>query len=175
MVACDYQFGDLHLFRIHLLQAADEARLAFVQRLQRISGRIVHRDVWLSADDLSAIGLAAEQLSERRLVLPRCGAPLGDDVGLEDQSALRALPSAELRLHRRGVHSDLRWMEGAVPGAAASDTRRHRHLLLYPASAISRIHPGDVWVPAAMADPADSRNVPCAGLYVSAARPHRRA
>src|SRR6516165_10893783 len=175
MVAGDHQFSDLYLLRLQLLQAADEAGLALVQRLQRILGGAVHRDVRLSADDISAIGMATEQLPRCRLVLPRCRPPFRDDVRLEGQSALWPLPPAELRLYWRRVHPDFGRLEGALPGSAASDARRHRHLLLYPPSAISRVHPGDVRLPAAMADPAYPRNVSGALLHVCAARPYRGA
>src|SRR6516164_7454960 len=152
MVAGDHQFSDLYLLRLQLLQAADEAGLALVQCLQRIPGGIVHRDVRLPADDLSAIGLAAKPIPGCGLVLARRGPLARNDVRLEGQSPFRTVPPTELRVHRRRLHSDLRRVEGALPSAASADARCHRHLLLYPAPAISRVHPGDVRLPAAMAD-----------------------
>ena len=59
VVPGDHQLACLHHLRLHLLQAADRARLALVRRLLRLPGRAVHRDVRLPADDLSALGLAA--------------------------------------------------------------------------------------------------------------------
>ena len=46
-----------------------EAFLAFVQRLQWLSGGIVRGDVRLPTDDLFSVWLAAVALSEHRLVL----------------------------------------------------------------------------------------------------------
>src|SRR3990170_9127072 len=66
-----HQLGDLHLLRLHLLQAADLARLAQLRRVQRLPGRAVHGDVWLPSDALFPVGLAADPLSQHRLVLAR--------------------------------------------------------------------------------------------------------
>src|SRR5690349_4307281 len=111
VVARYHQLGDLHFLRLHVLQAADEPRLALVRGVQRVPGRAVHRNVWLPADNLSALWLVADQIPRRGLVLARCGAPVGDAVRLEGQPTCRTLPPVELRLHRWGVRPDLRWLE----------------------------------------------------------------
>src|SRR5262245_50839124 len=69
LVAGDHQLGGLHLLRLQLLQAADQARLALLRRLQRLPRRAVHRDVRFSVDDLSPLRMAAEPLSRRRLAV----------------------------------------------------------------------------------------------------------
>src|SRR6266567_1238658 len=66
---CDCQLGRLHLLCLYLFQAADAARLALVQRLQRVSGGAVRGDVRISADDLLPVRLAAVAISGYRLVL----------------------------------------------------------------------------------------------------------
>src|SRR3954469_10409143 len=68
VVTGDHQFGDFYFIRLHLFQAANHARLAFLQRLQRIPRRAFHGNVWFPVDDLSLIRLAAESLSECGLV-----------------------------------------------------------------------------------------------------------
>lgn len=62
LVSGHRQLGDLHRIRLHLFQAAYRARLAFLWRLQCLLGRPVRRNVWLSADDLRLVRLAAESL-----------------------------------------------------------------------------------------------------------------
>jgi len=46
---------------------------------------------WLSADHLSALGLATDALPECRLVLARCRPSVRNDVRLENRSAFRRL------------------------------------------------------------------------------------
>src|SRR5262245_58073073 len=70
MGAGDRQFGYLRSVRLQLLQAADGARLALIQRLQRFPGGAVRGDVRLSAHHLCPLGLAAEPVSRRRLAIP---------------------------------------------------------------------------------------------------------
>src|SRR5262249_43879331 len=70
LVAGYHQLGRIHLLRLQLLQAADETRMALVRRLQRLHRRAVRRNVWLPADHLSSLRLAAESLPRRELVLP---------------------------------------------------------------------------------------------------------
>src|SRR6516164_9655943 len=59
MEPCDRQLCGLHLFCLYVFQATDTQGLALVQRLQRVSGRIVRGDVRISADDLFSVRLAA--------------------------------------------------------------------------------------------------------------------
>src|SRR3972149_538632 len=92
VVACHHKLGRLHLLRLQLLQAADDARLALVRRLQRISCRSLRRDVRFSSHDLFPIGLAPESLSWHRLVLSRCRAPPRGVGRLEGKPALWPLP-----------------------------------------------------------------------------------
>lgn len=51
-----HQLRHLHHVWLQLLQAAIQARLALIRCIQRIPGRIVHRDVWLPAYHLSSVG-----------------------------------------------------------------------------------------------------------------------
>src|SRR6516164_8826524 len=67
MEPCHCQLGRLHLLCLYFLQAADPARLAFVQRFQRVPGRVVCGDVWIPADDLLPVGMAAVTISQRGL------------------------------------------------------------------------------------------------------------
>src|ERR1017187_4625023 len=78
------QFVCLYPVRLQLLQAADDAGLALVQRIQRVSRLLVCGDVRLSADHLFLLGVAAKPLSERRLVFPQRRPSAGNDVRLED-------------------------------------------------------------------------------------------
>src|SRR5712691_11898171 len=173
VVARPDQLSDLHLLRVHLLQTADETRLAVVWRVQWVSRGPVRRDVWLPADDLPVVGLAAEQIPECGLVLARRRASVGDDVRMESQSALRSVPLVELCLHRRRLRPDFRRLEGTLRGATAAPACHHRRLLPCPAPAICWLRPRHVRVPGAMADLADPRDVPGAGFHVCAARPDR--
>ena len=77
------QFGRLYPFRLQFLQATDDPRLAIIQRVQRVSGGIVCRDVRISAYHLFSLRMAAKSLPERRLAFPRCRTSSGNDVRLE--------------------------------------------------------------------------------------------
>src|SRR3546814_205944 len=108
LVPGDRQLGDLHPLRLQLLQAANKARLALVQRLQRLPCRSVYRDVRLSSHHLLPLRLAAEPLSKHRLVLARLRASARDDLRLGGQPSFRAVPYPELRLHRCRLLADRR-------------------------------------------------------------------
>ena len=58
------QFGDLRSIRVHVLQAAHRPRLAFFRGVQCLSRCLVHRNVWLSTNDLSSVRVAPDPLSE---------------------------------------------------------------------------------------------------------------
>ena len=81
-----HQLGDLHLLRLHVLQAEDLARLAQLRRVQRLPGCAVHGDVRLPADALLPVRVAADPISQRGLALPRRRPSAGDAVRLEGQS-----------------------------------------------------------------------------------------
>lgn len=73
-MACGALYSSIRLFhpvRLQLLQATDDPGLAIVQRVQRVSGRVICGNVRISAYNLFRLRMAAEQLSERRLVFPR--------------------------------------------------------------------------------------------------------
>src|SRR5665811_2102284 len=106
-----HQFVRLYPVRLQLLQAADDARLAIVQRVQRVSRRIVCGNVRISAYHLFPLWMAPKPLSERRLVFPRRRPSPGDDVRLENESARRAVPYSQLRVHHCRILLDFRSLE----------------------------------------------------------------
>src|SRR5271165_6679008 len=65
----DHQHRRVRYFRLQLHEAENEPRLALLWRLHGLYRRVVHRDVRLSAHDLSAFGMAYAHLSGRRSVL----------------------------------------------------------------------------------------------------------
>ena len=93
---------------------------------------------------------------------------------LEDLFGWRAnphfgpVPHPELRLHRRRLRPDLGRLDGALRGPT-SDARHDRGLFVCPTSAICRLRPGDVRLPAAVADAGDAGDVPDPGRDVCAA------
>src|SRR6516164_3476327 len=119
------QLRGLHPVRVQLLQAADGPGLALVRRLQRVPGRAVRRDVWLSAEHLFPLGLAAIPVSGRRLVLARRRTPAQNDVRLEDQPALWAVSYFEFRADRRRVRVDRRGLSSQSLGRIATSVTRN--------------------------------------------------
>src|SRR5262249_36549814 len=154
------QFGRLHPVRIHVLQTANEPRLAFVRRIQRISRRPIHRNVWFSTYHLFPVGMAPEPLSKYRLVLARRRPSFGDDVRLENEPTCGTLPYSELCFHRRRLHPDLGGLARALRRPTTPAARNERTLCPCSASAVHRVHSDHVRLPAAVADPAHARDVP---------------
>src|SRR5512133_921201 len=58
------QFGHLLDVRLQLLQATDRPRLANLWRIRRVHRRAVCGNVWLPADLLLVVGLAADPVPE---------------------------------------------------------------------------------------------------------------
>src|SRR6516162_11419607 len=110
----DRQLACLHPICLHFLQTANGARLAIVRCIQCFSGRTFHGNVRLSAHHLFPVRLAAESISQSRLVVARCGPSPGNDVRLEDESPFRTLPHAELRLHLWRICHGIRCLAGAL-------------------------------------------------------------
>ncbi|MGY6373137.1 hypothetical protein, partial [Proteus mirabilis] len=63
------QCGGVHPVRLQFLQAANHSGLAIVQRIQRVPCGAVRRNVRLPTDPLCPVRVAAEPLSQYRLVL----------------------------------------------------------------------------------------------------------
>src|SRR5262249_35216922 len=76
----------------------------------------------------------------------------------------------ELRLYLRRVHFDLRRLARALQRPEDERSGSVRCLQLRATSPICRLHPGDVWLPSAVADAADVRHVSGARLHVCEAR-----
>src|SRR5574337_1068025 len=86
------QFPGLHHLRLQLRQAPEPAGLALLRRLLGLPGGVVHRDVWVSPDDLPPLRLAYQPLSGSGLVRPRFRPPPGNALRLAGESPLWALP-----------------------------------------------------------------------------------
>src|SRR5512139_3936748 len=117
------QLSRLHLVRLQLLQATDDAGLALVRCVQRLSGGAVCGDVRLSTLHLFPVGLAPKPLPRDRLVLPRCRPPARDDVRLADEPTFRAVSYSEFCADRRRLRADRHGVARAVRSPASSYPR----------------------------------------------------
>src|SRR3989338_68191 len=69
VVAGDYQLVILYPVRLQFFQAALKPRLAHVRPLLGFYRGVVHRDVWLPADDLLSLRLADRNIPRRELAV----------------------------------------------------------------------------------------------------------
>lgn len=88
------------------------------------------------------------------------GHPAGDDVRLEDESTRGSLPHPQLRADWCRIPADLGRLEDALRCAADAQPRDHRSIQLREASAVRRVHPGDVGFLGAVADDPHAGDVP---------------
>ena len=61
LVSGDFKLGDLYYFCVQFCQTTNQNRLAQLWRVLGLYGGAVYRDVWLSADHLSFVRLAAKK------------------------------------------------------------------------------------------------------------------
>src|SRR5690349_6522580 len=66
---CFPQRRGVHPLCVQLCSPAYQPRLALIWRVFRLHRGAVRGDVWLSADHLSAVGLARQQISQPRFIL----------------------------------------------------------------------------------------------------------
>jgi hypothetical protein len=85
---------------------------------------------------------------------------------LARQSAFRALPPPELCIHPGRIHAAGRSVGSSLRGAEGKETGRLRPLQPDTSSAVRRVHPHHVWLPAAVADGGHSDHVPYPRCHV---------
>src|SRR6266568_2749963 len=154
--------------RVQFREAAEFTRLALVRRVFGLPRSAIHRDVRLSAYDLSALGLAHEQVPGSRFPFPRRRASARSHVRVEGKPPFRPVPFPELHLHRGWFLAALRVVEGSLRGAARASLGGVGALCASPASPVHRVRPDHVWVPDAMADGGHPYDVSYPCLHVCA-------
>src|SRR5690606_34345246 len=138
--------------RLQLLQATDRARLAYVRRFLGLRRRAVRRDVRLSADDLLAVRVAADALSEPEPAGARQRASVVDAAWLGRRPARQSAAHCELRSPRARLLAAVRRVERALRRAAQRNAGDYRPLCTGATPAVRRLRPDPPRVPAAVAD-----------------------
>ncbi len=175
LVTGNHQLAGVHHLRVQLRQTAIATRLALVQRLFGFSGCAFHRDVRVPAHDLSVVGLVEFTLPGGGLDEPRCWSPVGDDVRLAHQSALRAVSRAELHLHRWRLLAALGLVAGSLSCATRAPPGDVRPLRADAPPAVRGLRAHHVWLPGAMANAGHLGHVPHPRHHVRVARQARGA
>src|SRR3990167_1553583 len=166
------QLSRFHHVRLQLFQAENNSRLANLWHIFCLHRGAVCRDVWLPVDPLSAVVMAADQISGSGHPVPRYRAPVVDLAGRKRRSALWRLAHCQLHLPDLWLLPAVRCVACSVPCATPACAGYQRALRTDSAPPVRGVCAHHAGLPAAVADTADLADVPDFAGHVRALGGH---